>query len=93
DSEMRLHLPEVSKTEIRLRFGGRKTLSEIESVRGRYGFVRRRNEAGLVALDSSLKVLRHRLVGRPRWIAVRWLEATTDPAFSFFFSLPQAPIC
>ncbi|PON73893.1 hypothetical protein PanWU01x14_054430, partial [Parasponia andersonii] len=82
NGEIELHLLEVSKTEIGRRFGGRKTLSKAESLWGRYGFVRRRNEAEPVALDSSSKALRYRLhIGQERW----WCSGRSD-IFSLFLS-------
>ncbi|PON40951.1 hypothetical protein PanWU01x14_293410, partial [Parasponia andersonii] len=70
---MKLRLPEVSKTEVRQCSGDQKTSPEADFLRGRYGFIRRRNEARLVALDSSSKAFRYGLAYQLRRVAVWWL--------------------
>ncbi|PON63225.1 hypothetical protein PanWU01x14_133190 [Parasponia andersonii] len=44
DDELRLRLPEVSKTEVERCSGRQKTSPEAESLWDRYSFVRRRND-------------------------------------------------
>ncbi|PON52260.1 hypothetical protein PanWU01x14_211020 [Parasponia andersonii] len=70
DDDMRLHLLELSKTEVGQCFDGWKISPEAKSLQSRCDFVQRQNKTRLVALTSSSKALQCRLAHELRQVMV-----------------------